>query len=177
MAPCRTVKGTVAGSGRQITVKKTKIGGVMHSDGLAMLGVLAIPSRPGVAGKILATMGDHNINVQFIVQTADRDGNDHVVFCIGRDDLELALELLEGVREEVRAQNIVYETNVGMVSIFGPDFRQRPGVAGQMFGALGRVDINIKAISTSTSTISCVIQGDRVSDAIRSLEETFEVPC
>jgi aspartate kinase len=158
-------------------VKKTKIGGVMHSDGLAMLGVLAIPSRPGVAGKILAAMGDHNINVQFIVQTADRDGNDHVVFCIGRDDLKQALELLEGVRQEVCGQNIVCEAGLGMVSIFGPDFRQRPGIAGQMFGALGRVDINIKAISTSTSTISCVIQGDRVSDAIKSLEETFEVPC
>jgi len=58
--------------------KKTQIGGIMHNDDLAMVGVLAIPSRPGVAGKILSAMGDNAINVQFIVQTADRDGNDQI---------------------------------------------------------------------------------------------------
>ncbi len=156
--------------------KKTQIGGIMHNDDLAMVGVLAIPSRPGVAGKILSAMGDNAINVQFIVQTADRDGNDHVVFCVSREDLELALELLAGVKEAVAAQEIVHDASVGMVSIFGPDFRQRPGVAGEMFAALGRADINIKAISTSISTISCVIEAGRVPEAVKVLQDTFEMP-
>jgi aspartate kinase len=158
-------------------VKKTKIGGIMHSKGLAMVGVYAMPSRPGLAGKILSAMGDHDINVQFIVQTVDNTGNDHVVFCVCNVDLPRALELVQGVRQEVSAQDIVHEAGVGTISIFGPDFRQRPGIAGQMFAALGRTDINIRAISTSTSTISCVIPGDRMADAIKALEGTFEVPC
>ena len=158
-------------------MKKTRIGGIMHSAELAMVGVLAIPSRPGVAGRILSAMGDGAINVQFIVQTEDNDGNDHVVFCICTDDLPPALQLLQDVRPEVLAKDVVHETGVGTISIFGPDFRQRPGIAGQMFAALGREDINIKAISTSTSTISCVIRGDRLPDAVRALEDTFEVPC
>ncbi len=158
-------------------MKKTKVGGIMHSNGLAMVGVFAMPSRPGLAGKILSAMGSHDINVQFIVQTVDNTGNDHVVFCVSDEDLPQALELVQGVRQEVLAQDVVHEAGVGTISIFGPDFRQRPGVAGQMFAALGRTDINIRAISTSTSTISCVIQGDRMADAIKALEETFEVPC
>jgi aspartate kinase len=156
--------------------KKTQIGGVMHSDGLAMIGVLAIPSRPGTAGRILSLMGDHTINVQFIVQTVDRDGNDHVVFCVEREVMERALELLAGIQEEVSAQDIVHDPSVGLVSIFGPDFRQRPGIAGEMFAALGQADVNIQAISTSISTISCVIQAAWVPDAVRALQETFEMP-
>jgi aspartokinase len=156
--------------------KKTQIGGIMHSDSLALIGVLAIPSRPGTAGMILSLMGDNRINVQFIVQTVDRDGNDHVVFCVIREELETALNLLTGIKQELSAQDVVHDPSVGLVSIFGPDFRQRPGIAGEMFAALGHADINIQAISTSISTISCVIQAAQVPAAVKALRDTFEMP-
>ncbi|GAB4532914.1 MAG: hypothetical protein Kow0063_14130 [Anaerolineae bacterium] len=156
--------------------KKTQIGGIMHSDGLAMVGVLAMPSRPGLAGKILSTMGENRINVQFIVQLVDREGKDHVVFCVDRKDLETALDLLGSIKEQVSAEDIVHNASVGLVSIFGPDFRQRPGIAGEMFAALGRAGINIQAISTSISTISCIIQASDVPAAVKSLQEIFEMP-
>ena len=156
--------------------KKTQIGGIMHSDGLAMIGVLAMPSRPGLAGKILSVMGSKDINVQFIVQLVDKDGNDHVVFCVDRRDLETAIELLADIRDELSAQEIVHDASVGLVSIFGPDFRQRPGIAGEMFAALGQAEINIRAISTSISTISCVIQATQVPEAVKTLQSTFEMP-
>jgi aspartate kinase len=156
--------------------KKTQIGGIMHSDGLAMIGVLAMPSRPGMAGKILSIMGSSDINVQFIVQTVDKDGDDHVVFCVGQQDLDTSLELLAGIKEDVSARDIVHDASVGLVSIFGPDFRQRPGIAGEMFAALGQADINIQAISTSISTISCVVQAAEVPKAVKTLQDTFEMP-
>lgn len=156
--------------------KKTQIGGIMHSDGLAMIGVLAMPSRPGLAGKILSVMGSKDINVQFIVQLVDKDGNDHVVFCVGRRDLETAIDLLADIKEELSAQEIVHDASMGLVSIFGPDFRQRPGIAGEMFAALGQAEINIRAISTSISTISCVIQATQVPEAVKTLQSTFEMP-
>jgi aspartate kinase len=156
--------------------KKTQIGGIMHSDGLAMIGVLAMPSRPGLAGKILSVMGTKDINVQFIVQLVDKDGNDHVVFCVDLRDLEAAINLLAGIKEDLAAQEIVHDASVGLVSIFGPDFRQRPGIAGEMFAALGEAEINIRAISTSISTISCVIQAAQVPEAVITLQSTFEMP-
>ena len=156
--------------------KKTQIGGIMHSDGLAMIGVLAMPSRPGLAGRILSTMGETCVNVQFIVQLVDRDGKDHVVFCVDRKDLETVIELLSSVKQDVSAEDIVHDASVGLVSIFGPDFRQRPGIAGEMFAALGQANVNIQAISTSISTISCVIQASRVPDAVKTLQDTFDMP-
>jgi aspartokinase len=41
---------------------------------------------------------------------------------------------------------------------------------------LGRADINIKAISTSISTISCIIEAGRVPEAVKVLQDTFEMP-
>jgi aspartate kinase len=167
-----------AEAGRRVDkmAQKIQIGGIMHNDDVSLVGVMSIPDRPGVAGTILSALGEQEINVQFIVQCIDPSGQDHVVFCVSRDDLQRSLRVLEGVRESVCAEKIISDEEVGLVSIFGPDFRQRPGIAGTMFNALASVGINIMAISSSISTISCVIAAERIPDAMRVLHETFTMP-
>ncbi len=157
-------------------MKKVKIGGVIRNSNLAKVGVMGIPDRPGVAGAILSALGREGINVEFIVQCIDLNNHDHVVFCIAQDDLEAALSILEEIRPQLGAKEVIHKPEVGIVSIFGPDFRERPGIAGTMFSALASVGINILAISTSISTVSCVIDANLLSEAVRAIRETFDMP-
>jgi aspartate kinase len=71
---------------------------------------------------------------------------------------------------------VIANPEVAIVSIFGPDFRERPGIAGTMFDALAGQGINILAISTSISTVSCVIGSDDLEMALISLRQTFDLP-
>lgn len=155
---------------------KIKIGGIMQTTNLAKVGVMSIPDRPGTAGKILAVLGGIGINVQFIVQCIDILNNDHVVFCISQEEMDRAKEALEQIRQELGAEQVITRPNVAIISIFGPDFRERPGVAGAMFSALGRQGINILAISTSISTLSCVIDAVHLDLAMATMRETFDLP-
>ena len=155
---------------------KIKIGGIMQTTGLAKVGVMSIPDQPGIAGKIMSAMGERGINVQFIVQCIDIHDHDQVVFCIADDELADAQDILEEVRDAVGGQQVIQRRNVAIISIFGPDFRERPGIAATMFSALGAREINILAISTSISTLSCVIDGDRLNDAAAAMQETFDLP-
>jgi aspartate kinase len=98
------------------------------------------------------------------------------VFCVARDDLEAALSILEKIKPELGAKEVIHKPEVGIVSIFGPDFRERPGIAGTMFNALASVGINILAISTSISTVSCVIDAELLPNAVKVLQETFDMP-
>jgi len=157
-------------------VEKIKIGGVIKNSNLAKIGIMGIPDRPGVAGAILSALGREGINVEFIVQCIDLNNQDHVVFCVAQDDLEAALDILEGIKPQLGAREVIHEPEAGIVSIFGPDFRERPGIAGAMFNALASVGINILAISTSISTVSCVINAHRLSDAVKVIKETFDMP-
>jgi aspartate kinase len=157
-------------------MSKTKIGGIMQTTNLAKVGVMSIPDRPGTAGRVLAALGEKGINVQFIVQCIDILENDHVVFCISQEKIEFAQEILEGVRRELGAERVIQRPNVAIISIFGSDFRERPGVAGEMFSALGDKGINILAISTSISTLSCVIDANHLEKAVTTMRETFELP-
>ena len=155
---------------------KIRIGGIMPNAHLALINVSAVPDRPGIAASILQGLGEHDINVQFIVQCIDQNRRDQVAFCVDRDDLPTASEVVSSIALRLEAGKVDAEPEVAVVSIFGPDFRERPGVAGTMFRALADYQINIKAISTSISTVSCVIDLAQLESGLDALRQTFELP-
>jgi aspartokinase len=153
-----------------------RIGGIIQKRELAKIGVLSIPDRPGVAGVILSALGARGINCPFIVHTMDLNNLDNIVLCVAQKQLPIALDVLETVREEVGEMNVTYDREVGIVSIFGPHFGDRPGIAGAMFSVLAEDGINILAISTSISSVSCLLAADDMDRAVSVLEEAFESP-
>jgi aspartokinase len=153
---------------------RTKIGGVIQYTDLALVGMMAVPDRPGIAAAVFETLGKRGINVLFIVQSIDLNSNTHIVFCVASKDLSLALGLLEPLKQRFGGQGVIHNPRVAIVSIFGPDFKERPGIAGMMYTTLANADINILAISTSMSSVSCVIDKDRLADAMEALKGAFE---
>jgi aspartate kinase len=99
-----------------------------------------------------------------------------VALCVDRNDLQAALDIVNAVAPSLQAGGVVAQPEVAIVSIFGPDFRERPGIAGIMFDALAARHINILAISTSISTVSCVIQAEGLETALSALRQTFDLP-
>jgi aspartokinase len=157
-------------------MEKVRIGGIMQNAHLSLLNVTAVPDRPGIAAAILNGLGSHGINVQFIVQCIDQNDRDQVALCVDRDDIDVALGLVQNIAPELEAGKVAAQPEAAIVSIFGPDFRERPGIAGVMFKALAERNINILAISTSISTVSCVIESDALEEALISLRDTFDLP-
>jgi aspartate kinase len=155
---------------------KIRIGGIMQNAHLSLINVTAVPDRPGIAAAILSGLGARGINVQFIVQCIDQSERDQVALCIDRADLPVAREVVDGLAPELEAGKVSAHPEVAIVSIFGPDFRERPGIAGTMFDALAQHGINILAISTSISTVSTVIGAEHIETALASLRETFDLP-
>lgn len=152
---------------------KIRIGGVMRYTDLALVGMMAVPDHPGIAAAVFEALGKRGINVLFIVQCIDLDNNTHIVFCVASKDLSLALGLLEPLKERFGGQRLIHNPRAAVVSVFGPDFKERPGVAGMMYAALADAGINILSISTSMSSVSCVIDAGRLDDAVGALRGAF----
>lgn len=153
---------------------RVKIGGIIQYTDLALVGMMAVPDRPGIAAAVFETLGKRGINVLFIVQSIDLNNNTHIVFCLASKDLSQALGLLDPIKERFGGQRVTHHPRVAIVSIFGPDFKERPGIAGMMYAALASAGINILSISTSMSSVSCVVDRDRLADAVEALRDTFE---
>jgi aspartate kinase len=157
-------------------VERIRAGGIIQNMGLAQIGVMSVPDRPGIASAVFGVLAAQGINVQFIVQSIDLSNRTHIILLVDRDDLEATLLAIQGIKPSIQAEEIVARANVAMMSVFGPHFRDEPGIASAAFSALASVGINILAISTSISTISCVVDGDHVTEAIDVLREAFDVP-
>jgi len=157
-------------------MEKIKIGGVMQSEGRSVVQILSVPDRPGVAGTLLSILGQNGINIEFLVEDSDIEGHGNFAICIDQKDLDAALSILESLKDSIEARGISYIPDVAILSVFGPHLREKPRVPGAMFNALASNGINIIAISTSISSVSCVIEAIHLEGAIQALHDAFEIP-
>ncbi|MHB1296348.1 MAG: ACT domain-containing protein [Anaerolineae bacterium] len=159
-----------------MAAQRVKIGGILRYTRLALVGVMSAPDRPGLAAAIFRALGEQRLNTQFIVQSIDLNNESHVQFCVAGEDLDRVMGAVQPVAERLGARKVIQMQPVAILAVFGPDFRERPGIAGAAFDALARADINILAVSTSISTVSCVIAGEHYDRALTALHQVFEVP-
>ena len=158
-----------------MTKEKIQASGLIRNDHVAEVGLMDIPSQKCVGGKLFPALSEAGINLKLVVHLIDREEKDHIVLCVDRDDLSQALAVAERIREEIggKAITITSDANVALVSLFNLDFREQQGVVSQIFEALGSCNIGVLGISTSLSTISCMIKSKHLDEAIRALREAF----
>ncbi|MBI5602163.1 MAG: ACT domain-containing protein [Deltaproteobacteria bacterium] len=157
-------------------MKKIKLGGIIEHKDLSLISIENIPDRPGIAGLIFQTLSHRGINVEFIIHCLNRKGQSQVILCVSKLKGEAALAVLMEIRSRIGDPEMFINSDIALLSIFGPHFRERPGIAGTFFGALNFQGINIMAISTSISTCSCVIPAADLPIAVKAVGEAFEVP-
>ncbi|HDN58886.1 MAG: hypothetical protein DRP91_05195 [Candidatus Neomarinimicrobiota bacterium] len=155
---------------------KIKISGTIESRGLVLISVLGVTDRPGIAGEILSYMGENNINIEYITESGNIDNSADITFCISRDDLDRAEKLIREIAEKVKAKDIKIYPGAAIIGVYGPHFREKPAIAGRLCRALGREGINILSISTSISTVSCVIDDENFARAQRAIKKVFLLP-
>jgi aspartate kinase len=80
---------------------------------------------------------------------------------------------MEQICASVGANGYTANPNLGKVSIVGVGIQTAHGYAARMFRALFDAGINIELISTSEIRLTCIIDVDRVNDAVRALHDAF----
>ncbi|HEY7873669.1 MAG TPA: aspartate kinase [Actinomycetota bacterium] len=150
------------------------ISGIAHDTSEAKVTIMRVPDRPGIAARVFRPLADEGVNVDMIVQNAsDEAGHTDIFFTLPKDDLGRAQPVLEAISSEVGAQGIETDTDIGKVSLVGAGMKSNPGVAADMFEALGDAGINLEIISTSSIRISCVVRAEDVERAVKAIHDKF----
>jgi aspartate kinase len=158
------------------TMEQPLITAVTHSTSEARVTLIGVPDEPGAAARIFAALAEVNINVDMIVQNepSSAGGKAEISFTVPREDMRAARTALEPLTGEAFVELHTYE-EMGKVSIIGAGMRSHPGVAAKVFDVLAQEGVNIDMISTSPIKISCVIDRDRVDQAVQLLHSAFEL--
>jgi aspartate kinase len=149
---------------------------VTHSTTDARMTLVGVPNEPGAAAGIFDALARVSVNVDMIVQNEpiSAGGLAEISFTVPRDDMRAARAALEPLRGRLYGDLTAHELT-GKVSIVGAGMRSHPGVAAKVFAVLAGEGVNIDMISTSPIKISCVIELDRVEQAVRALHSAFEL--
>jgi aspartate kinase len=153
----------------------SRVAGIAHQAAVAKVTFVALVDRPGIAQTIFAALTTRQIHADLIVQNIGHQGRTDLSFTVPESDMEAAIEAAEEVRDHVDAQSVTVKGGLAKVSVVGAGLSSSLEYASIMFGTLGDLGINIDMISTAGIRITCVIEGDRVEDAVRGLHRAFKL--
>jgi aspartate kinase len=160
--------------GEEEIVEKEVLSGIAYSRDEAKIALHGVADRPGVASTIFGALADSAINVDMIVQNVSEDGRTTgITFTVTKADLDRALHLLEGQKDDIGFRRIVSDANVVKISVIGVGMRSHAGVAQLMFKALAEKGINIQVISTSEIKISVLVAEEYTELALRALHTAY----
>ena len=174
----RVLSSFVDGPGTLITyeednMEQAAISGIAFNRDEAKLTILGVPDQPGVAYKILGSIGEANIEVDMIIQNVGDDGSTDFTFTVHRNDYDSALDILNKTSKELGAREVVGDNAIVKISLVGVGMRSHAGIASQMFKALADEGINIRMISTSEIKISVVVDEKYLELGVRALHSEF----
>jgi len=138
--------------------------------GLGMVGVI------GVNYRIFRALSKAGISVFMVSQASSENTTS---FAVKNEDADLAVKALE---EEFKLElsqgeinNIKSEKNLATVAIVGENMKRTPGIAGRLFGTLGRNGISVIACAqgASETNISFVIEKSYLRKALNSIHDSF----
>jgi len=151
------------------------ISGVAHDRSQAKVTVVGVPDKPGKAAAIFEAVAGSDVNLDMIVQnvSAAATGLTDVSFTLPKADGTRALDALTQVQPEIGFDSLLYDDQIGKVSLIGAGMRSHPGVSARFFAALADTGVNIEMISTSEIRISVVTRADDVDTAVRAVHSAF----
>ena len=138
--------------------------------GLGMVGVI------GVNHRIFKTLAETGVSV-FMVSQASSENN--TTFAVRNEDADRAVEALNKEFSLERSQgeinDVTAEKGLATVAIVSEDMKRTPGIAGRLFGTLGRAGISAIACAqgASETNISFAIKSDVLRKALNSIHDSF----
>ncbi|TDT29853.1 aspartate kinase [Naumannella halotolerans] len=157
------------------SMEQAIISGVAHDRSEAKITIVGVPDRIGEASKIFSAVADAEINIDMIVQNASEvsTAKTDISFTLPESDGKRAVAALNAIAEDVGFDNVLYDDQIGKVSVIGVGMRTHPGVTARFFGALAEAGVNIGMISTSEIRISVVVDSAEVDQAVRAAHTAF----
>jgi aspartate kinase len=153
------------------------ISGVVQDRNEAKITVVGVPDKPGEAARIFQTVAGAETNIDMIVQnvSAVSTNRTDISFTLPRVDGARAMSALARMKDEVGYEQLLYDDQIGKVSVVGVGMRSHPGVSAKFFSALADAGVNIEMISTSEIRISVVVDENLVDVAVTAAHTAFDL--
>ncbi len=164
-------------SAKETHMEQAMIAGVAHDRSQAKITVVGVPDKVGEAAQVFEALASVEVNIDMVVQnvSAASTGRTDISFTLPRDDGQAAMGSLAKVQEQIGYERLLYDDQVGKVSLIGAGMRSYPGITATFFNALASAGVNIDMISTSEIRISVIVNESGIDSAVRATHSAFDL--
>lgn len=166
------IKGTIIGERSNMNMESKPVTGIATSDEDIAITIKNIDNDINLLSNIFESIGNKNINIDMISQTAPLKGKVNISFTIQENDLDECREILLNLGY---ANNLSLDTDISKFSIVGIGMKSTSGVAARMFKVFNKNNIKIKMITTSEIRITCAINKKDKLKAIEFIAKEFNL--
>ena len=153
------------------------IAGVAHDRSEAKITVVGVPDKVGEAARIFEALAASEVNIDMVVQnvSAAATGLTDISFTLPRADGQSAMAALARIQDEIGYERLLFDDQIGKVSLIGAGMRSHPGITATFFAALASAGVNIEMISTSEIRISVIVDEAQVDAAVQATHTAFDL--
>jgi aspartate kinase len=153
------------------------IAGVAHDRSEAKITVVGVPDKVGEAARIFEALASVEVNLDMVVQnvSAAATGLTDISFTLPREDGQTAMGALARIQDEVGYDKLLYDDQIGKVSLIGAGMRSHPGITAKFFAGLASAGVNIEMISTSEIRISVIVDEAQINAAVQATHTAFDL--
>ncbi|HHW69761.1 MAG TPA: 4-hydroxy-tetrahydrodipicolinate reductase [Clostridiales bacterium] len=142
---------------------------------IAMITLNSLPNSSEIIAKIFKALGEHNINIDMISQTAPVNSRINISFTLPEEDLNKAIEITGPFNTQIPELRTDVFAEICKITVEGLGMEKYAGVAGDVFSTMAKNNINIKIITTSETKISFIIDAVDESKAVQAIKDTFNL--
>ncbi|MGI9155413.1 MAG: aspartate kinase [Marmoricola sp.] len=171
------IEGSVVDPKKDKDMEQAIIAGVAHDRSEAKITVVGVPDKVGEAARIFEALAGAQINLDMIVQNVSAAATSltDISFTLPRSDGTTAMQALSALQGEVGFVSLLYDDQIGKVSLIGAGMRSHPGVTATFFSAIAAAGVNIEMISTSEIRISVIVDEHDVDAAVVATHSAFDL--
>lgn len=144
------------------------------TEGVSVVSLPQVPADGLLISKLLTRMGEADIILDMISQTAPSSNQISLSFTILDADLVATLKVFREPEFEGKLKPLISSENT-KIQLFDPQMDQKSGVAAAVIGSIIAQGIEILLITTSDLDISVAIPGVRQLDAIAGIKAVFNL--
>ncbi|CAN5462448.1 aspartate kinase [soil metagenome] len=171
------VSGSIEDRNQEDPMEQAIIAGVAHDRSEAKITVVGVPDKVGEAARIFEALADAQINLDMIVQNVSAAATNltDISFTLPRSDGQNAMAALAALQPMIGFDTLLYDDQIGKISLIGAGMRSHPGITAKFFASLAAAGVNIGMISTSEIRISVIVDEAQVDEAVRATHTAFDL--
>jgi aspartate kinase len=178
--PIRVLSSFSNGGGTLITRRKDRMEGLVltglaSAGGQAKLTIRGLPPTMAAMSAIMSALAAHGISVDTLTPADRADGRRQLQVTIHESDVERTVDLCHELVERLGGEAVDVQSGLSKVTLVGSGMTGLPGVYARALEALLAADVDVRAVGTSSVSISFLVAADAEDRTLQALHAAFDL--